>query len=1760
MAKKQRRKKKKKQSGDPTVGAVENQSAEDGSKSQPPPKSDATTGSRGNDYREQFGPPDRVMRVNQRFLIAFLVVVVGVGAGVHWLHSSRFDRSLSDVYARGLQAAERGDSKQALKLLAQYVALKPDDTQALAEYGLLLNRTTNSSETWSRIYETFEQVLRQDPFVANAVAIRYQLIEAAIYGRRYRDALVHLRVLRKSKAEGNWPDSTGDASPTSALPDDAELCALQGRCHAGEGRYLVAAQYLLAAIQQKPTSVSYYVQLASLLSEHADQLPNQARLRPVDNLESMHGFEFDEEWLELFPVDEEIDAGDRETLARDVSGKVLERMVRNGEPKQDAYLARAANALAEQDFDRAGNDVEAALAQAGDDASVLLAAARLELARSERAITTGHREQAQEFLDSAAGHIKKGRAKGSKEIQFDFVRQQLDLQQLRIDPQRLESPSDYARPIEIIRAAIDKLPAAYEANSTLTDKKTREREFYELRALDGELQFTLVDLLISQAENSPDEKKQELLGDLRKPTSGKRTPADLIARMRRPGVADGRTEFLVCRLLVARLGISNQASRPGENWRGAVFRLEATRPLLVGNSTLNRRLDLMLGQSYAQLNNPDARVTVFRRALGDDPDWIRGRLELAQVLTTQSQFAKAIEECALLWSSHKVSSVPAAIAGIRIREQLARPAAQRDWEAAELALTAAQEDESNRLHNKLLTVELRALQQQFAAANTVITEAFAACKDDDERAVVWATSARLALSRSDVAQANRVRNAETILQEAIAEVGDHVQLRLAGVTAALQQSPGAARKSLQQFERELEKDRLSEPPLFSEEDRITLLKSFAVGYLQIKELDAEGNESEERREWRLNKARELWNEVAKLRPRDLSTRLVQIELANQDKNDDEVRGLLSQIRNIEGPDGPLGNYVEAALLVRQAALAHDDDVETTRKEADNKKGRAAYDYKKAQMTKRGERLKSALEKPRSLLRSAAAKRRSWSAVSARQGDLEALARNEDLAVTHYRRAVEFGERSARITTYVMRVLDSQERFAEAKQFFEEATKEAPQLVTPEVAGVASRVAFRLNEIDRAGDLARRAVSEREQYQQLIVEGHLKYRKYEDLQERKQIDEAKKVRAEARAAYTKATELAAEKPETWLAYIVFLVRVEDLEAAVNVVETLDEKLPDDPPHLRSLTRAIGYELVGQLSKTDEDDEKFQEQATAAYRAALKTSPDDVPLRIRVADYFNRTGQFKESLAELDRIQDPELKASPLALSWAERRHALLSATSGTYEDATRALRRLEKQEFASEAEQLLNLKARAQILVRRRTRRDRLALIDVLEQIDALQPLSPEGRFQLVRLHERVGDWEQALPLLRKLGDDNPSNVQFKAYLVHGLIAQNRHEEAQAEIEGLESALADSLALVTLKALLLNAQGDPEGGARLIESHLESLESVASSEDAVRKLFTKKTPEETVAWLAERAKAEGNRQAVGILQRCQELVKSGDIAAAQALLTESFRGGSLKTFLHQSKFVMSAKLLASFRQFAAAERVYRKGMTFSSQPDDIFPLIAYVTKQQRIDDALDLCEQAWKAATPGAAANSSVAVIRAGTATAAQIKRVDDWLQAAIEDNADDAQLLVHLADLRDYEGRYDDAEQIYRRTLSLDGTRLWALNNLAWLSGLRGKNAKEGLQFVNKAIERAGALGELLDTRAIVHLALGDPESAIRDLSRAVEASPSPTKYYHLATAQLQAGQSDAARESYRTALDAGFTAALLHPLERKLHRQFAPQLNESDR
>jgi tetratricopeptide (TPR) repeat protein len=190
------------------------------------------------------------------------------------------------------------------------------------------------------------------------------------------------------------------------------------------------------------------------------------------------------------------------------------------------------------------------------------------------------------------------------------------------------------------------------------------------------------------------------------------------------------------------------------------------------------------------------------------------------------------------------------------------------------------------------------------------------------------------------------------------------------------------------------------------------------------------------------------------------------------------------------------------------------------------------------------------------------------------------------------------------------------------------------------------------------------------------------------------------------------------------------------------------------------------------------------------------------------------------------------------------------------------------------------------------------------------------------------------------------------------------------------------------------------------------------------------------------------------------------------------------------------------------------------------------------------------------ANTSVAVLREGQPSPEQIARVESWLLAAVEKDPNGVRPALHLADLRDYQGRYDEAEAIYRQILMRKPGSVMALNNLAWLVALRDRRrGQEGLGLIDRALEEAGPVAELLDTRAVIHLAMGNPTDAISDLTRALGESATDRFHLHLAQAQAAAGDRDAARRSLEQARAAGFQESSLHPLERPVYDRLLEQL-----
>src|SRR5262249_23055598 len=141
-----------------------------------------------------------------------------------------------------------------------------------------------------------------------------------------------------------------------------------------------------------------------------------------------------------------------------------------------------------------------------------------------------------------------------------------------------------------------------------------------------------------------------------------------------------------------------------------------------------------------------------------------------------------------------------------------------------------------------------------------------------------------------------------------------------------------------------------------------------------------------------------------------------------------------------------------------------------------------------------------------------------------------------------------------------------------------------------------------------------------------------------------------------------------------------------------------------------------------------------------------------------------------------------------------------------------------------------------------------------------------------------------------------------------------------------------------------------------------------------------------------------------------------------------------------------------------------------RPERILEFVAFLTRQGRPVEALDLCEKAWQTRPPVDVAVACVAVLRAMPAQSEpQQQRVERWLTAAMQKNSSSAaSVFVCLADLRDLQSRYADAEKLYRQAIDADRNNVVALNNLAYLLVLRKEQSTEALDLLNRAIQVAG--------------------------------------------------------------------------------------------
>lgn len=166
------------------------------------------------------------------------------------------------------------------------------------------------------------------------------------------------------------------------------------------------------------------------------------------------------------------------------------------------------------------------------------------------------------------------------------------------------------------------------------------------------------------------------------------------------------------------------------------------------------------------------------------------------------------------------------------------------------------------------------------------------------------------------------------------------------------------------------------------------------------------------------------------------------------------------------------------------------------------------------------------------------------------------------------------------------------------------------------------------------------------------------------------------------------------------------------------------------------------------------------------------------------------------------------------------------------------------------------------------------------------------------------------------------------------------------------------------------------------------------------------------------------------------------------------------------------------------------------------------------------------------------------------------LDTRAKSRPNDLQLQTARAAILDAQGDYDGAIAAYERILKQDGQQMIVLNNLAALLCLHaGDRSERPLQLIERAIAEAGPRGQLLDTRAMIRIELGQYAKALADLAAARIQEQRPVYDFHAALA-ADADKDTTRRNAFlESARSRGLKKSQLHPKEWPAYeRLFGPE------
>jgi tetratricopeptide (TPR) repeat protein len=595
-----------------------------------------------------------------------------------------------------------------------------------------------------------------------------------------------------------------------------------------------------------------------------------------------------------------------------------------------------------------------------------------------------------------------------------------------------------------------------------------------------------------------------------------------------------------------------------------------------------------------------------------------------------------------------------------------------------------------------------------------------------------------------------------------------------------------------------------------------------------------------------------------------------------------------------------------------------------------------------------------------------------------------------------------------------------------------------------------------------------------------------------------------------------------------------------------------------------------ELAGVYNRPD-----YIDRAVSEYKQAIAADPDSHFLRIELAELYSRTGHTEEGIQEAEKVlkEDPDYPDAHRLLS--RIYYHMLDTTQGDHgvpkdilAKAIEHLVALVRVEPADTDSMVLlghlyridNKPDKAEALFRKVLQTDpdsKVGLANLSEIYiqqgafdQAIETLSkiPEGDLdsQLLGMlgysYSQTQQYDKAIDTYEKALGQEPDNTNLRRFYAEALLSAGKNSAARVELQKiLKSEPDDGLSYKRLAMM-----DREEGRFDVARQELETAR--AKSPDDLEIPYQQALLESTVG---------NNAKAVEILQG---LVKQSERPGDQYTVPEAnnralFLERLGLVYRDQQKFPQA---MDTFKQIQAlgplqgprAEMLIIETLRIQHQPDKAMAesdaaVKAYPKDQElaishatmlgergRVDEAVAQL-QAFLTQRP-IDRNIYISIAQVYL----QAKRFDDAekaIQKALDlsPTPEDREYAMFVqASIFERQKKYEQAEQTFKKVLSVDPLNASASNYLGYMLADRGVRLEESVKYIQKALELEPNNGAYLDSLGWAYFKMGRydlAESPMEAAARLIQNDP--TIHEHLGNLYLRMGKTAQAQEEWQRAL-----------------------------